>query len=203
MPGPTSVRGTLGGAAAASFSTLGTNRNISFPGFVNSEAARYNAITSQVFGELGYGITFGQIAAEPFAGVAFVHLRTDGFVESGGTGVAALSAAGNSDDVGYSTLGARAATNYVLVNGMVLTLRGSAAWQHAVGAVTPTAALAFATNGAPFTVSGVPLARDAALVQAGFDLHLNRQSTFGIAYFGNLANGVQDNSVKGNLSWLF
>ena len=193
----------LSGAAAASFSTLGTNRDISFPGFVNSEAARYHATTTQVFGELGYAITLGQIAAEPFAGMAFVHLNTDGFVESGGTGVAALSASGNSDNIGYSTLGARAATNYALANGMVLTLRGSAAWQHAVGAVTPTAALAFATNGAPFTASGVPLARDAALVQAGFDLHLNQQATFGVAYFGNLANRVQDNSVKGNLSWLF
>jgi outer membrane autotransporter protein len=86
---------------------------------------------------------------------------------------------------------------------MVLTPHASAAWQHAFGAVTPTAALAFESNGAPFTVAGVPLARDAALVEAGFDLHLNTRVTFSVFYFGELAGGVQDNSVKGNLSWHF
>ncbi len=193
----------LRSGAAASFSTLGTNRDIVFPGFFDAESARYHATTTQVFSEVGYGIAFGQIAAEPFAGIAFVHLNTGGFVESGGTGIAALSSSGNSDDIGYSNFGARAATNYVLVDGIVLTLRASAAWQHAVGAVTPTAALAFESNGATFTASGVPLARDAALIQAGFDLHLGRQVAVGVSYFGELANCIQDNSVTGTLTWRF
>jgi outer membrane autotransporter protein len=91
----------------------------------------------------------------------------------------------------------------VLANGMVLTPHASAAWQHAFGTVTPTAALAFESNGAPFTVAGVPLAQDTALIEAGFDLHVNTRVTVGVLYFGEFAGRVQDNSVKGNLIWRF
>lgn len=193
----------LRGAAAGSFSMLNTSRSIIFPGFSDTESASYDATTAQVFGEVGYGVAFGQIATEPFAGFAFVHLNTEGFAESGSTGIAALNGSSSSDDIGYSTLGARAATNWVLKDGMVLTPHASAAWQHAFGPVTPTAALAFESNGAAFTVAGVPLARDAALVEAGFDVHINAQITFGVFYFGQLAGSVQDNSVHGNLIWHF
>jgi outer membrane autotransporter protein len=187
--------------AAASFSTLGTSRSIVFPGFVDTAIARYGATTAQIFGEVGYGVTFGQIAAEPFGGLAFVHLGTDSFAETGG--IAALSGSGSSDNIGYSTLGGRAATNYVLPNGMVLTPRVSAAWEHAFGSVTPTAALAFQSTGAPFTIAGVPLARDSALVESGLDLHVNQQTRLGLIYSSQLGNHVQHNSVQGKLTWRF
>ena len=86
---------------------------------------------------------------------------------------------------------------------MALTPRASVAWQHAVGDVTPSAALAFQSIGTPFTVNGVPIARDAALASAGADLRVTRQVTVGVAYVGNLASNAQDNSVKGMFSWKF
>src|ERR1019366_9383598 len=95
--------------AAARFSPLGPVRSIVFPGFVDTAIARYGATTAQIFGEVGYGVTFGQIAAEPFGELAFVHLGTDSFAETGG--IAALTGSGRSDNIGYSTLGGRAATN--------------------------------------------------------------------------------------------
>jgi hypothetical protein len=93
-----------------------------------------------------------------------VHLDTASFTETGG--VSALAGTGNREDVGYSTLGARLATNYLLQNGMALIPRVSVAWQHAFGDVTPTAALSFQSIGAGFNILGVPIARDAALVEA-------------------------------------
>ncbi len=197
--GPWNLRGALAG----SFSFLDASRSIIFPGFADSAGSSYDATTTQVFGEVGYGIAFGAIATEPFVGLAYVDLRTGSFSEAGGSGAAALTGSAGSSDVGYSTLGARAATDWLVAKGMVLTPHASAAWQHAFGPVTPTAALAFETNGAPFTVSGVPLATDAALVQAGFDLHVNPHVTLGLYYFGELAGHVQDNSVQGNLRWRF
>jgi outer membrane autotransporter protein len=65
--------------------------------------SRYNAGETQLFGELGYGLSFGQIAAEPFVGLAWVHLRTDSFNENGG--ISALQGFGNRSDTGYSALG--------------------------------------------------------------------------------------------------
>jgi fibronectin-binding autotransporter adhesin len=137
--------------------------------------------------------------------LGFVHLRTDSFAETAasGVGIAALSGSGSSDDIGYSTLGGRAATNYVLPNDMVLTPRVSAAWQHAFGSVTPTAALAFQSTGAPFTIAGVPLACDSALVESGLDLHFNPRAMLGLFYSFQLGNHVQHSSVQGNLTWRF
>jgi outer membrane autotransporter protein len=187
--------------AGFTWSALDTSRMIAFPGFFDQASASYHADTGQVFGEVGYGMSLGAVAAEPFAGLAFVHLDGGSFAEAGG--VAALAGSGNSEDIGYSSLGVRAAANYPLMNGMMLTPRASAAWQHAFSAVTPTASLAFQSTGAGFTVAGVPIARDAALVDAGFDVRVTPRASVGVAYSGQLAGHAQDNAVKGNLAWSF
>ncbi|MGY4427216.1 outer membrane autotransporter protein [Bradyrhizobium sp. JR6.1] len=91
----------------------------------------------------------------------------------------------------------------MLANGMWLTPRASVAWQYAFGDVSPTAALAFQSTGASFTVNGVPLARNAALVEGGLDLRITSQASVGVSYVGQIADRVQDHSVKGNFSWKF
>jgi outer membrane autotransporter protein len=189
----------LGGVFA--WNTIATNRSIAFPGFTEQAGARYGAAEGQAFGEVGYALSFSDIAAEPFAGLAWVHLSADPFTETGG--VSALSGSSNTDDVGYSTLGARWASNQLMTNGMLLVPRVSLAWQHAFGTVTPTAALAFRSTGAAFGIWGVPIARDAALVEAGSDLHLSLQTKLGIFYVGQLATNAQDHSVMGNFTWRF
>jgi outer membrane autotransporter protein len=65
--------------------------------------------------------------------------------------------------------------------------------------VTPDAFLAFQGSTAAFAVAGVPLARDAALIETGLDVLITSQATVGISYTGQLGPGVQDHSVKGNL----
>jgi outer membrane autotransporter protein len=187
--------------AAFAWHTIASSRSIVFPGFVEQATAHYGAGETQVFGEVGYGMAFGPIAAEPFAGLAWVHLDTRSFTEAGG--VSALAGSGNNDDIGYSTLGARVATYYLLQNGMALIPRASVAWQHAFGSVTPVAALAFQSTGAPFGVAGVPLVRDAALVEAASDLRFTPHATIGLSYAGQLADRAHDHSVKGNFTWRF
>jgi outer membrane autotransporter protein len=181
------------------WNNISTSRSIAFPGFADAASARYGAGEVQLFGELGYGIAWGALAAEPFGGLAFVHLRTDSFAEAGG--IAALLGRSNSEDIGYSTLGGRVATTYVLSNGMTLVPRASAAWQHAFGNVTPAAALAFQSIGTPFSVNGVPIAQDSALVSGGADLRLNPHASVGIAYLGELARNGHDQSIKGSFNW--
>jgi outer membrane autotransporter protein len=187
--------------AAYAWHTIATNRSVMFPGFSEQASARYNAQEGQVFGELGYGMSFGDIAAEPFTGVTWLHLSTDGFTETGG--VSALAGTSASDDVGYSTLGARWASNYLMANGMMLMPRASLAWQHAFATLTPTTTLTLRNTGAAFGIWGVPIARDAALIEAGSDLQLSAQTKIGIFYAGQLATNAQDHSVKGNFTWRF
>lgn len=198
MAGPLTLRA----AAAASFGQLDSSRTIALPGYFDSASARYDATTAQIFGEVGYGLSLGSVAAEPFAGLALVHLHRDGFDESGG-GIAALSGAGRDSDIGYSTLGGRLATSFVQPNGMLLTPRLSAAWQHAMGPTDSTAALTFQSTAQPFSIAGVPIARDTALVEGGVDLRLTAQAAIGLTYTADLGSSSQRQSVQGNLTWRF
>jgi outer membrane autotransporter protein len=180
---------------------IDTSRTIIFPGFFETARASYHGATSQVFGELGRGMAWGNVAVEPFAGLAWVHLETNGFGEAGG--LAALNGASNSEGVGYSSLGVRFATSTMLSNGTAVIPRASIAWQHAFGDVTPAAALAFQSTGAAFGITGVPLARDAALVETGVDFKVTPLMTVAIAYSGQLASDVQDHAVKGRFTLKF
>ncbi len=188
-----------GGAYA--WHSIDTSRAIVFPGFFDNATASYGGSTGQIFGEAGYGFALGNVAVEPFAGGAWVNVKTDAALERGG--VAALNVAANSFDVGYSTLGVRAASMLPLSDNMVLVPRASLAWQHAFNDVTPAAALAFQSAGIPFVIAGVPIARDSLLTEAGLDLAIGRNATVGISYVGQLARNVQDHGAKGKFSWKF
>jgi outer membrane autotransporter protein len=188
-----------GGAYA--WHTIDSSRTVLFPGFFDTDTAHYNGSTAQIFGEAGYGFVFGKVAVEPFAGGAFVRLQTDAASERGGA--AALNVAANSFEVGYSTLGIRAATLIPIANDMMLVPRASAVWQHAFDNVTPAGTLAFQVAGVPFAIAGVPIARDALLAEAGLDLAIGRNATVGISYVGQIANNVHDHAAKGKFSWKF
>ena len=181
---------------------IDTSRSIVFPGSSSQAAANYYAGTSQLFGEVGYSAVVEGIDVEPFGGLAWVHLNTQGFKESGGA--SALKGYSGDSDTGYSSLGIRAAASYVLASGTTVTPRVSAAWQHAFGDLTPAATLAFANMpGSKFTVTGVPLAPDVALVDAGADVSIGRNAKLGLSYFGMLGGGTQYNSLWGSFTRAF
>jgi outer membrane autotransporter protein len=191
----------LRGGASGSFDTIDANRMISLPGFADSAHAHFNGYTGQVFGEFAYSASINQVALEPFAGLAYVHVHDAAFLESGG--LAALAGSASDLGVGYSSLGLRAGTMVTLANGTVLVPHAAATWQHAFGDVTPTAALAFQSTGASFSVSGVPIAADTAVVEAGLDWRITAQMKFGVGYQGELAKTANTNMAKGNFTWNF
>ena len=151
-----------------------------------------------MFGEVALPMAIGAAALEPFAGLAYVHVATGSFAESGAS--AGLSSAGSSDDVGYTTLGTRAAVTFD-VGGMQLTPHGSLAWQHAFGDVTPGAALAFNINGIGFGIYGVPVAQDTALIEAGLGIAIAiaPDATVRLSYQVQLSSDLQDNGLTGAL----
>jgi outer membrane autotransporter protein len=115
----------------------------------------------------------------------------------------ALAGFNNSENIGYSSLGLRSGTLVPLSNGTVLIPRVSVQWQHVFGDVTPAAALAFQSIGATFSTAGVPIARDAALLEGGFDWRVSPKVQLGIAYQGELAEHAQSHTVKSRLTWNF
>ncbi|POR52506.1 outer membrane autotransporter protein [Bosea psychrotolerans] len=185
--------------ASYSWHDVETSRTVVSSAFGSNLRAGYDAGTAQIFGELGYRVDVGKLAFEPFAGLAYVNLHSDGFSETGGS--AALTARGDDTSLGYSTLGLRASTSFSL-QGMDLSLRGGLAWRHAFGDVDPTTTLAFAGSSA-FSIAGIPIARDAAVVEAGLDLAIGKNATLGLAYTGQLAQDTQDHAFKGVLAVRF
>jgi outer membrane autotransporter protein len=191
----------LRSGAAYALHDIGASRTIAFPGFSDRTSARYRGDTAQIFGEAGYGLKWGTFAAEPFAGLSWVHIDAWRFAETGGA--AALSGANNTVNLGFSSLGMRVAANYLLPNGAVLTPRASLAWEHGFGDVIPAAGLAFASSGTSFTIAGVPLARDVARVDVGADLRITPQARIGVFYSGQFSGRADDHAVKGGLTWNF
>lgn len=181
--------------AAQAWHEIDTTRTISFPGFANVTKAGYGAATTQVFGEAGYGFTYGRVAAEPFAALAYVHVKADGFTESGGA--AALTSQRSSDNTTFSTLGLRAGIPLAAPGGWAVAAKGTLGWRHAFGDPAPLRALAFATGGSAFTIAGTPIAKDALLFEAGLDATLGRDIVIGVLYSGQYGSAVQDHAVKG------
>ncbi|MBN8943751.1 MAG: autotransporter domain-containing protein [Rhizobiales bacterium] len=178
---------------------IATGRSVRIPGFNDSLKANSHAGTFQAFGELGYRIDASRVAFEPFANLAYVHLSTSGFTEQGGA--AALIGTGQTTQATFTTLGVRASSSFDLA-GVQATVRGTLGWRHAFGDTTPLATLAFA-GGSAFTVAGVPIARNAALVEAGLDLNLSPAATFGVSYSGQIASDAQQHGFKANLAVRF
>lgn len=185
--------------ASYTWHDISTSRVVSSAFLSGNPRADYNAGTAQLFGELGYRMDAGGIALEPFAGLAYVNLHTGRFAERGAA--TALTAQAEDAGLGYSTLGLRASTS-LSIQGMDLTVRGGLAWRHAFGDVDPSVTMAFAGSTA-FTVAGLPIARDAAMVEAGLDLAIGRSTKLGVAYTGQLAEDSQDHSFRGVLAVTF
>ena len=182
-----------------SWHNVTTTRLVAFPGLAETLDADFSARTLQLFGELAYGLDAGPVAFEPFAGLAYVRHDGGSYAETGGS--ATLSAAGSVIETTFATLGLRAETDLTL--GVVeAKLRGSLAWQHAFGDLTPTVTHGF-TGSSPFTVAGAPLAEDAALVEAGLDLTLSPAATLGLSYGGQFAANASDHAFRANLQVQF
>lgn len=185
--------------AAHSWHDVSAARTVDFSGFSDSLDASYGAQTGQIFGELAYRLDIGAHRVEPFANMAYVHQSRGGFVEQGGE--AALIASSASMDTGFVTMGLRTATDFDLGD-VAVTAHATLGWRHAFGDVTSNSTHAFA-GGSPFTVAGAPIARDAAVVEAGLDFRLTAQSTLGLSYSGQLAGNANDHGFALTLGFSF
>ncbi len=178
---------------------LDVDRAVAMTGFADSLSASPKATTAQAFCELGHVVEAGRARLEPFANLAHVHARMDGFTEQGGA--AALASTASSSDTTFATLGLRAGADTHL-GATQARLRGTLGWRHAVGDVTPASRFNFA-GGNAFTISGVPLARDSATLEAGAVFTLARNATLDLAYTGQIGSGVSDHGAAVSLQVKF
>lgn len=191
---------TLRAGGTWMWNDIDTSRAVAFPGFFESEKASYDGNTGQLFGEISLPLARSGQVVEPFAGLAYIHVDTDGFTESGSD--AGLTSRGNSSDIGVGTVGARIGTT-VTWGQTVIVPHASVAWQYAFGDTTPFQAMAFSGTNVGFDVGGVPLAENSALLDVGADVSIGVGATLGLAYIGQYAGHEQDNGIRGRLNWKF
>lgn len=187
--GPGHIRFMAG--AAYTWHDIDTKRNV-VAGSLNQQLkSSYNASSTQVFTELGYHLPLGDAySIEPYAGLAWNQLRTRDFQESGGS--AALRGSGTTDDVTSTTLGLRGAWQFES-NRAPGRITASLGWRHAMGDVKPRQDLAF-DGGSTFSVSGAPIAQNAAVLGLGAEIAIARNTTAGVAYDAQFGGGNRQQS---------
>ena len=190
LNGPFALRAGI----AQAWHAIETTRNVVFPGFGNTAKGDYDGSTSQIFGEVGYALDYRRVALGPDARRGDVRVKTVRVTESGGA--AALSGVAADTSTTFSTLGLRASVPLTTAWSAAV-FKGGLGWRHAFNDVTPAAELAFA-GGTPFTIAGVPIARDALLVEAGLDTAWGANVTVGVAYSGQYAGNASEHGIKGH-----
>jgi outer membrane autotransporter protein len=182
----------LRSGAAYTRHDMSTRRSVGIGAFSDSLKSDGKANTTQVFGELGYGMQAGAMRLEPFANLAHVRLSSNRFTERGGA--AALTGRGGSDSVTFATLGLHV-DGEVDLGGTKATAKATLGWRHAFGDTTPRARLSFA-GGDAFGVSAVPIARNAAVLDAGLEFGIGKNTALGVSYAGQIGSGVRDHGLR-------
>lgn len=185
--------------AAYTWHRLNTERTVDFGSLADSNEAGYDAATAQLFGEASYDVETGFGRISPFAGLAYVHLQSDGYSESGG--VSALSGGAGSYATTYGTFGLRG-ERAVEIGGTAALFQGMLGWRHDFGDGTASVRHAFAGSDS-FTVEGVPIASDVAVMEAGLSFAIRENATVGLSYAGQAGAGDWQQQLKGRLDIRF
>nr|MCU0947288.1 autotransporter outer membrane beta-barrel domain-containing protein [Porphyrobacter sp.] len=173
-------------------------REISLPGFAETNVGVTQGKGRQAFAELSYTIPAGKGIIRPFVAGAIGSFKLDALTESGGA--AALDVARQSYSTGSVTAG---------VDGMVplakgFTLTGSLAGRAQLGDRDPQAQISLAA--APqqsFGISGVQLDETALAARLEALVELGENIDFTVGYTGLIGSTVSDHGARATLQVRF
>ncbi|BAV64981.1 autotransporter outer membrane beta-barrel domain-containing protein [Sphingobium cloacae] len=188
----------FGGGLIFGWQDVAAQRLVTFNGFQEGVQSRYRATTMQAFAEAAYRVDFDEGALEPFVGLTHVALSVGSSREAGN--VAALDLARDRLRTSYTTMGVRGRTAIPL-GGASLSLRASAAWQHAFG--DRTGMIEAALGGRRFTITGARIAQDSLVGELSLDAALTPALRLNLGYSGALPRGARDSVARAALTWSF
>ena len=178
-----------------------TKRHVAFNGFRDCLKARYDAMTPQVFGQIGYNLDVGHFDIEPYVQVGYQRYQRDAYTEKGGD--AALQYNGQTQEHYSSDLGLRLARPFIFDRGMRLTPRLDVGWKHLYGDVRGTSHQRMASGSGIYTVEGVELDRDSLLLETGLDLAVSPRHTLGLNYRGETGQDNRNGALMGQWRMMF
>ncbi|WP_371365448.1 autotransporter domain-containing protein [Pseudomonas sp. QL9] len=168
-----------------------TTRNIVVSDLHSQLKSQYDSDSLQLFVESAYRWEQGSHELEPFANVANIWMRNDSFDE--GDSPASIHSSAQDTQVTFSTIGMRESSSFKH-NESTYKVRGMLGWRHAFGDIKPHSTHAF-TGGDDFTVSGAPIAQNAALIELGLEMQPTSLMTLNISYQGQLSNSANEHGA--------
>ncbi|MXO58944.1 hypothetical protein GRI89_05260 [Altererythrobacter salegens] len=166
-----------------------SSRSTSLGTISNSLSGALKGDYTQYYGEVAFAVPSVAVSIEPFAGVSHVSLKVDSFTETGGA--TALTVNGMDRDVTFGDLGLRISAP--LPGGV--TPYGSASYRMAWGDRASLAGVAFAGNTTSGLVTGLPIAKTAAEVEAGLRYTAGKIE-LGLGYSGSFSKTFDSNTAK-------
>ena len=190
--------GAVAVRAGASYSdfSFDTVRSVTVGSISQQLTANYGGHAIQAFGEAGYHLPLGIGSVQPFVGVHGLWLKNNAFAEQGGS--FALEGAAETRSRAWSTVGLQGDVPVGAASKVSIGFKAS--WQHALTKRSVASSLAFASGGPFYTVEGVPLAKDAALLDASINWAVSKSVKLGVRYEGSLANQSETHGARAVLS---
>lgn len=160
------------GIAAYGYNTYDTHRRINFGTIDRTADANYCGNNASFLLEIGRNVFFNRFNMQPYAGLEYIQLHQNDFVETG-AGSIDIAVDGIRADAFRGLLGSRFVLDYELDNARLLTLEGRAAWRHEFLNDNRIVDATFAGQaGTAFAVAGVNVDRDAGILGLGLSSRL-------------------------------
>lgn len=166
----------------------------------NKIKSSYKVETARVFGELDYRVDIKAIQFKPFANLAYVNLYTKKQIKE--NNVTKLAQASSNTDIFFTTLGVHSSTTIKLAKANLI-ISGTAGWRYAFNNVNPLTTIRFINEGDPFTVSGIPVTRSAAVIETGLGYTLTSDIAMEITYAGQFNANLVDQTIRTNMYMRF
>lgn len=171
---------------ANSWHKIDTERTAAFLGFgPESLTSDANARTFQAFGEVAYKIHTEKITFEPYSNFAYINHHMGSYNEDGGS--AYLRGSKSKTSAVFGTVGIRAKTEVKLGANTKATISAGVGYRRASNSVRGAASHSF-TGSNEFTVYGAPIAKDAAILEAGLDIAVSKKSNFNLNYQAQISS---------------
>jgi len=180
----------LQGGLIVSHMKLDASRTITVGGLAGKARASYDGYKVQAFVEAGKSFEAGDATFTPYANLTQTWLHTDAAREKGTA--AALRIGAQNDSVTQTTLGLRAA--YRLPTAAPVALTANLGWAHAFGDTDGKTTNRFGPAGNRFSVQGVRMDKNRALVGVGIEANVARNATLAVGYDGQFGSNTKDHA---------
>lgn len=171
------------------------SRTINVMGQIGGANVNADADITQVFAEAAYtGFNTDKYAVEPYFGLSYMHIKTDGIEQS----VGGMSFDTNVDDanLAVTTLGVRGALPFT-VGSVGMQVKGDVAWNHFFGDNEAEGKMRVGDAGFA-KIKGEKL-DNMATVGLGVEAQLTKDTTFGLSYTGAFDGDITSHGVGANL----